>query len=160
MRLPFDIFLFGAYVTLAFSTLVTFRSTYLSHMDLWDRKKQHDLRAELGRVVLDQALFWQMTNLGLKCWTPGSVKCNVREVWLLLPTSRYFAIIRSSLSCFCGYYSTYHAGISYWKRVQKISRLFFALQPLLVLVDQLLDSSRIIILLLLSIFLAFLPLFY
>lgn len=34
MGLPFDIFLFGAYVTLAFSTQLTFRDTYLSHMGL------------------------------------------------------------------------------------------------------------------------------
>lgn len=34
MGLPFDIFLSSGYVTLAFSTLVTFSDSYLSHMQL------------------------------------------------------------------------------------------------------------------------------
>lgn len=66
MGFPFDIFLFGAYVTLAFSTLLTFRNTYLRHTDLGHRKNQHDLRPEWGRAVLNQVLFWQITNLGFK----------------------------------------------------------------------------------------------
>lgn len=95
MGLPFDIFLSSGYVTLAFSTLVTFSDSYLSHMQLWDRKKQHDWRAELGTAVRDQALFWHITNLRSKRWIP-EVK-RITEVQFPFPTLTHFAIIKHSV---------------------------------------------------------------